>query len=323
MVNRVSIIMAQGMSKTQKKCLIAFSSIFLGLILIIVVHYVEIFNENHPLMIGYFTPVMETFDRYGFVLILGGIGILIYISSLLTNLFNINGDGKDSNLDEFNWDETYELKSGLFTIKRNNQTIIIQKSKEKELKVIVFMAIGVLTLSYLAEPMTFLVFNNLNLNNPMYRDSNLIMMLLYTFMILIFDFLLVTFLYLMIREVLRDTFIVIDPVIKQIRYKSRKINPIEKIGGKFSEITFPLENLETMEVIMQEYKVVNASGRKPKIKEMPTITIATKNWVGDEKLFTKLTSRKDRERIKIMANTDSRVLDKIKTFLVEYATKET
>ena len=76
-----------------------------------------------------------------------------------------------------------------------------------------------------------------------------------------------------------------------------------------------------MKVIMHEYKVVNEYGRKPKIREIPTIIIGTNSWEGDETLFKKLTSKRDRERIKVMSNDNREVLDKIKKLLVEYVTK--
>ena len=89
----------KGKSKTLKNALIDLSLIILGLILIIIVHYVDIYNMTPSLLVGYFTPVMETIDRYGILFIIGGTILLINVNNLLTNFFFMNEKESDVDVD--------------------------------------------------------------------------------------------------------------------------------------------------------------------------------------------------------------------------------
>lgn len=318
--------MVQGTSKTLKNILIGLVSTISGLILVIGVQYLDIYEKTHPASYNYFYPLMDTLARYGIVLIIGGLFIVINGRRLLSKLLKLNEEEIELDLERLDWDGSYMAKIGMYTIRKNNQELIIGRSKKKELKLIIYLSLGVITLTYLTEPMTMLVLTNLNVNNPMYQDFNLITLLLCTFVLLIFDFLILAFLYLMVRELIQDTFTVIDPLTKKIRYKSFRINPLKIFRRSLVEVTLPPENIDSLEVTMQEYKVVNPqlNGGRAQIAELPMIAVSSRNWAGDKKLFKRITSKTDnRKRIKVLSNTDSEVLDKIKTFLVEYATKGT
>ena len=319
----MSDTLATNMSKTLKNVLIALASIIIGLMLVIIVHFTEIYNETHPLFVGSFTQIMETINRYGIAFIIGGILMLVNIRKWLSKLFDLSEDEVD--IDRFRQDDTYVLKSGMHTMKRTNHMIVIQQSKRKELKLCIYLAIGIVAMIYLVEPITLLVLTHLNVNSIVYKNDAIVELILYTFMIDVFIFLALALLYLFIRELAHNTFTIIDPMTKKIKYTRYVSGPLKIIWRGEAEGTLPIEDLESLEVTMQQYKVVptglNNYSRKPEVRELPVIAIPTKNWEGDEKLLLKLTSKRSRDRINILSNSDTNVLEQVKTLLVDYAIK--
>ena len=316
----MSDTLTTNMSKTPKDVLNALASIILGLILLIVVHFAEIYNEKHQLLIGSFSAVMETFDRYGIVFIIAGILIVVNIKYPLSKLFNLSEEVVD--IEKFRYDATYVLKSGIHTIKRTNQMIIIEQSRKKQLKQSLYLTIGILGMIFLAEPITLLVLTHLNLNSPIYRFDNAFFVILYTSFLIIFILLALVMLYVMVRELAHKQLMIIDPITKKIKYiRYVTVRPWKYIWRKVAEGTLPIENIESLEVTMQPYKVPSNHGRKPEVRELPVIAISTNGWEGDETLLLKLTLKKSRERINVLSNPDSNVLEEIKALLVDYTTK--
>ena len=111
----------------------------------------------------------------------------------------------------------------------------------------------------------------------------------------------------------------LDPTKKKIKYKRKLVKPLKLIWKGKAEIILPIENIKSMDITMEPFKVINYHGTKPEERELPFLTMTINKWEGDEKLLKKMTSKKEKERIKVISNKNIEVLNKMKELLVNYA----
>ena len=310
------------MSKTLKSILIAFSLIIIGIIFVLIVQDIKNLNKNDPIfLIAYITPAMETLYRIGIALILWGLVVLLYNTNWFSKIFDPNGKKFNLDLEQFKQDESYVAKSGLYTIKRDNQNIVIQRSVKKELKVSIYLVVVIFALIYLADPITTFVLSNFKPHGVIFKNPDTLALMLFVSMVGTFIIYCLAIIFFMIMETLHNTSIILDPMTKEIKYKRHLRKPLKIFGRKIEEITLPLENIESLELTMQQYKALSYYGTKPIEEQAPMITISTNNWIGNEKLLSSLKAQKTKEKLKVIGNTDFTGLNEIMQLLVEYATK--
>ena len=297
--------------------------IIIGFLSLVMVVILRIFNQRTPILIGYFGPTTETLERIGLFFILFGLLVLLNTKNFFSKIF-LKTD-YEIDFEKFKQDESYIIKISTFKIKRYNRDIIIQRSDRNLILSCIELFIVILALFYLIEPFFVLVLNNLNPNSALYKNSDVIIFILFTFYFLVVDYILLRMLIRFVKMLVHRYLITIDPVSKQITFKRYFIYPIRIFWSGIAELTVPLDNIESLQVMMGLYSTINLDindFHRSQKHEYPALMISSDNWKGDEKLFKFISSKRLDNRIKILGDSNMDILYEIKHFLIDYVTRE-
>lgn len=300
--------------KSQKNVLIALFAVILGLWLIIGIMYLETINHKTPLKIEYFEVIMESLLRTAYSAIILGFLNLLNNYVKISKFFDVRTN--DFNEDKFNQDDSYVIKSGLFTIQRQNKKIIILQSNRIMLKTIIKLFMIIIFFLYIAEPISILFITNVSLISSIFADPTLLVLVFSIFNIYVILLIVLALIYNHLKRVLHLLILEIDPETRQILLKRSLIYPLKIIWYGEAKVLMPIKNMHSLTVSMEPYKMIK--GNSFEQKEIPFLTISTEYAEGNKDLLKKVTSRLSKDRIRILSCFDLDVLYGIKKLLENY-----
>lgn len=289
--------------------------IILGSLFLFIEGIAELFNQNTPIMIGYFTPAMDTFSRMVFGLIIIGI-VNFIVMTILSKNFKIKN--LDNEVIKFKQDESYILKVGSLIIQRHNREIRINQTKKINLFSIFKFIFFIVFTFFTVEPMNQVILVNLNLNDPIYSDPIGQYIMLYVLFCYLFIFMLLWFVCKYIIKLVHIFVITLDPDSNQITFQNTFVFPVNIFLKGQPKLILPLENLDSLKVYPESVEFLR--GTKVLYKDVLFLTISSSNWSGNEDLLKKLTSKAETDRVKVIDsfNNDTDFLNSIKNLLEEF-----